>query len=315
MRRAALLAALALPLAGCVTYEVVDHDTYYRRSDGAIVYRGEVYYPETRVLDPYDAWFYGWRGPVVVLDRWHDPWYDPWFDPWFGSRVSVSRWSSGWYWSVGLGWWNPWPYGYGWHGGGWSRPPGGGHRPPPAAAIERPMPKPVVLGSGPTVNLPPRDGPRADGEAVWPRAGGRRQPEPWPGAASPRWQEARPMPRRPVEVPAEVGADRLRRMPEAPVRIERPMQREAPIQAGRPLYREPSVPVERPMPIERPVMAERPMPIERPVMAERPMPIERPVMAERPPAFERPLPAERPAPAWTPSPREERSPEAEERIE
>ena len=296
MRRAALLAALALPLAGCVTYEVVDRDTYYRRSDGAIVYRGEVYYPETRGLDPYDAWFYGWRGPVVVLDRWHDPWYDPWLDPWFGSRVSLSRWSSGWYWSYGLGWWNAWPYGHGWHGGGWygggwSRPPGGGHRPPPAVAVERPMPKPVVLGSGPAVNLPPRDGPRAEGEAVWPRAGGRQQPEPWHGAANPRGPEARPMPRRPVEVPAEAGADRLRRMPEAPVRIERPMQRETPIQAGRPLYREPSVP------------------------AERPMPIERPVMAERPPAFERPLPAERPAPSWTPSPREERSPEAEERIE
>jgi hypothetical protein len=112
------------------------------------------------------------------------------------------------------------------------------------------MPKPVVLGSGPAVNLPPRDGPRADGEAVWPRAGGRQQPEPWQGAANPRWQEARPMPRRPVEVPAEAGADRLRRMPEAPVRIERPVMAERP-----PAF-------ERPLPAERPAPAWTPSPRE-----------------------------------------------------
>lgn len=138
LRRAALLSILALPLTGCVTYQIVDHSGFHRPIDHGFDYR---------FVDPYDRWFYGWRGPRSTWSTF----------PHHGSRWGYSPWAP-WY-VVHL----PRPH----------HP-----RPPRPQLIDpRPMPKPVVRSVGPTTIGPALRGPAIRGEALWPTPRPRSLPE------------------------------------------------------------------------------------------------------------------------------------------
>ncbi len=227
LRRTALLAALALGLSGCVTYEVVEHRHYdavrevapYGRGDayghvggdrGDRRYDGRDRYVDGRAPydlvviddDPYERWFYGWRGygPAWSAYPWHeDRWYgspytrrDGWRTRW---RITYG-WYSGWSLGYGAGWgyspwsYSPWsysPWGYsawaydpwryhggGYYGGGYY---GGGywnHRPrqpqpqQPRPQDPQPMPKPFVRAVGPDTTTPVIQGPMVGGEPLRP---------------------------------------------------------------------------------------------------------------------------------------------------
>ena len=208
LRRTAFLALSSLVLSGCVTYEVVERRVY--REDGSYTrtydpyddgrrYEERRYDRDGRVRryeydapryggyddDPYDRWFYGYRGygsawaldpyfgysrsPVRIVygHRGYRPtWYwSSWYSP---------SWSNRWIWSPS---WNsgyrPWGGGYYGHGWGHGHPPSRPHVPPPPdprPAEPRPMPKPAVRSVGPDVSLPVMTGPSIGGEAVRPMA-------------------------------------------------------------------------------------------------------------------------------------------------
>lgn len=263
------LAALSLPLAGCVTYEVVEtRDGYARYDDRYYVddrydrryddrydsrYESRRPYDDVRYVDPYDQWFYGYRGS------------DPYF---YGSVISYrpsvfghAGWSSSWAWSRGWGYRDPW-YGVGyrdpWYGWGYRSPFYGGgyyvpHRPyrpreeRPRVSEARPMPKPFVRDVGVPTTGPRIDGPAIGGESVWtsprPRMSedgrqrdNRREDMP---------EQFRSKPRVIVtdDAPRAMPSERIRRMPE-------PMQRFEPRNEPQPAVR-----FERPMDrrVERPV--------------------------------------------------------------
>lgn len=194
LRRTATLALLALPLTGCVTYEVVERRLYhedgsYTRIDGPYDegrrYDGRRYaYDDPRSLggrhdDPYERWFYGWRGHGSAWAL------DPYFG--FGSVRYGSRWGRG-YRSPWYAYFPPWGYSSPWgYDAAWGYPPSWGyyapsrpyhpHRPHPhphphphipRPEEARPMPKPVVLGIGPSVDTPVMQGPRVGGEPLRP---------------------------------------------------------------------------------------------------------------------------------------------------
>jgi hypothetical protein len=222
LRRTALFALSSLLLSGCVTYEVVERRVYH--ADGSYTriydphqdgrryedrryddrygpydgrhdrYRDRRYeydrYDGGWDNDPYDRWFYGWRG---------DGWrygsgiaYDPWFG-YGGSTVTIiygngwrgSRWGSSWHRpSFGPSWYGPSWYGstwsspWGWHrpwsgfGPSWGYGPGYGHghvpsRPrPPSPDPIQPRAKPIARSVGPDVVLPVMSGPSIGGEPI-----------------------------------------------------------------------------------------------------------------------------------------------------
>ncbi|HAI58589.1 MAG TPA: hypothetical protein DCM32_01755, partial [Xanthomonadaceae bacterium] len=179
LRRTALFALSSLLLTGCVTYEVVDRGAYFEAGG----------YSDTRysrrvviVDDPYDRWFYGWRGhgPVWVVDPFH---HGHWFGPMHHRR----------------GWGGPSWVGHGWHhGSGWHGGHGGVRQPPPRPVEPRPVPKPPGFGGRPDLGGPVRSGPAIGGEPLRspPRLRDWRDPEPVDGRV-----EARPIARpRPVAV-------------------------------------------------------------------------------------------------------------------
>ena len=231
LRRIALLIALALPLSGCVTYEVVERRVYH--SDGSYTriydpqddgrryeydadgrryeydrYEGGYGYDD----DPYELWFYGWRGPGTVL--YVDPWYDR--GHWFSHRpYSRSGWRSAWSWgwSSHGGWGSSWSGHWGasrpWFGGyspswnhgygyGYGYTPQRPHRPhrprPQQPQVDEPIarPKPSVRAPGGVVGSP-----RLDGAALRPGTPTRpRWDEPDHRQAQPQQEPiARPKPR------------------------------------------------------------------------------------------------------------------------
>ena len=233
LRRTALVAALALPLAGCVTYYEAGGGRYAERAiDSYDRHRG-VRYGTTRdgvpvviVDDPYDRWFYGWRGhgPAWSAYPFHDGrWYG---SVHYGRGWSAARWA-----------WSPWhvPV-WGWGGSGWGGSPWYGHggwhggpvhRPPPRPSEPRPMPKPVAIGGRPDTGGPVRSGPALRGEPLQPLPGPREWRDPEPAAevaipvARPRFEE--PPPR--FEEPPPRFEEPPPRFEEPPPRFEEPPPR------------------------------------------------------------------------------------------
>ena len=201
LRRTALLAVLALPLSGCVTYQVVDRGGFYELQDGLRHVPGHRGHGEYFVHP-------GTHGTLRVIDRWA---VSPWdAGPWGYGPSSRWSWSShvGWGWgsprwagSLGWGWHSPPHWGPGWRRG-WAGPgtvwvvPS----PPPRPVGERPMPKPrPLLIDTPQAFPAPvlRDGPRQGGEARFEEP--RHFEEPTPRFEEPRRFEE-PTPR--FEAPA-----------------------------------------------------------------------------------------------------------------
>lgn len=278
LRRTAVLAVTSLALSGCVTYEVVERRIYHE--DGSYTRIYDPYedgrrYEERRpdryrgYDDPYDRWFYGYRGHGSAWA----------LDPYFGYGGSSVRivYGNGWYRPAGpLSWWSspawsspwgwsPWDYGYG-YGYAPSRP----YHPRPATprpTEPRPMPKPTVRGIGPQVSLPVMSGPSVGGEALRPSAREARWATPESNAAVP---DARP-----VAKPQPVFVDAP---PQEPPRFEpREPERvfERRVEPPRFEPREPERVFERPVeqprfePREEPRFEARPEPREAPEVEER----------------------------------------------
>ncbi|MBS3957860.1 MAG: hypothetical protein KGZ52_00460 [Xanthomonadaceae bacterium] len=261
LRRTALAALLALPLAGCVTYQVVDRGGFYELHDGVRHVPGHA---------GHGAYFLQPARPTVVhgIDRWvHDPWG---FGP--GSHWS---WSShiGWGWgsprwggSLGWGWgwhgaphWSRcgWPHGHCgwpyWHRG-WAGPgtvwvvPAPAPRPDPVRPM--PKPRPMVVEATPVLPAPAfRDGPRQWGEPRRLELPARRFEEPPARFERPQRFEEPPArferPQRFEEPPARF--ERPERFEEPPARFERPerfpeprhIERAEPRLKPRPVFEEP----------------------------------------------------------------------------
>ena len=209
LRRIAFLALSSLALSGCVTYEVVERRVYH--SDGSYTRSYDPYddgrryeYDSPRYGgygdDPYDRWFYGYRGygSVWALDpyfgygsssvrfvyghRGHRPsWYwSSWYSPSWSSRWS---WSPAWY-----SGYRPWGSGYYGHGHGYGYTPSRPDVPrpqQPRPAEPRPMPKPVVRGVGTGDPGPVMVGPSIGGETLRPVTRTRRFEEREPPAPMP----------------------------------------------------------------------------------------------------------------------------------
>jgi hypothetical protein len=216
LRRTALFALSSLLLTGCVTYEVVERRVYHEDGSYSRVYDpyddgrryeydergryGDRRYEYDRYDgnrygsvydDPYDRWFYGWRGDGYRYG--YGSTYDPWFG-YGGSSITIiygsgSRWGSGWhrpwygpswYSSSWHGGYSPWGYGYG-HGYSHGYRPSRPYRPHPQTPHPqepRPMPKPAARSVGPDVAMPVIVGPNIRGEALRPAPRGRRWEEP-----------------------------------------------------------------------------------------------------------------------------------------
>ena len=275
LRRTAFLALSSLVLSGCVTYEVVERRVY--REDGSYTRTYDPYddgrrYEERsydryddrydregRVRryeydapryggyddDPYDRWFYGYRGygsawaldpyfgysgssvRIVYGHRGYRPtWYwSSWYSP---------SWSNRWIWSPS---WNsgyrPWGGGYYGHGYGYGYGRGRGYTPSrphvprpqePRPVEARPMPKPAVRSVGPDVSLPVMTGPSIGGEALRPAAREQHWEQPDQPAAMPEaMPRAKPQPVF-VDAPTqETPMPRFERKPhEEPPRFDEP---------------------------------------------------------------------------------------------
>ena len=269
LRRTAFLALSSLVLSGCVTYEVVERRVY--REDGSYTRSYDPYddgrrYEErsdetydrygearryeydsprygSRYDDPYDRWFYGYRGygsawaldpyfggsrgtTIVYGSRWHRP-------GWYVSSWYAPSWSSGWGW--GPSWYgHSRPWGGGYYGYGYGYTPSRPHNPrphnprPPEA---RPMPKPFVRSVGPDLSLPVMTGPSVGGEALRPTPRERRWEEPGPRAAMP---EATPRAKpQPTFVEADPRVEPVQRFERRP-RVEEPRYQEPRFEAREP---------------------------------------------------------------------------------
>jgi hypothetical protein len=253
LRRTAFLALSSLVLSGCVTYEVVERRVY--REDGSYtrVYDpyedgrryeersydryddryddryGDRYDRDRRVRryeydsprysgyddDPYERWFYGYRGYGSAWDL------DPYFGYSSGSSVRIVYGHRGyrptWYWSswYSPSWSNRWswspswssgyrPWGGGYYGHGYGYGYGYGYTPSrphvprpqePRPMEPRPMPKPAVRSVGLDVSLPVMTGPSIGGEALRPVAREQRWEQPDQPAAMPEaMPRAKPQP-------------------------------------------------------------------------------------------------------------------------
>jgi hypothetical protein len=155
LRRTAFLALMSLALSGCVTYEVVERRVYH--ADGSYTRTYDPYEDGRRYEydspryggydDPYDRWFYGYRG-------YGSAWA---LDPYFSGGGSRWGWSPSWY--------------SGFYGHGYGYTPSRPYHPRPQhprPAEPRPMPKPTVRRIGPDVSLPVMRGPSIGGEALRP---------------------------------------------------------------------------------------------------------------------------------------------------
>ena len=212
LRRTALLSALALPLAGCVTYDVTDRGAYYQVRDGAY------YAPAT----PSRGDYYVDRRPRTVV-RYYDSWGPGPWAPGYGSRWAWSwRVGHGWgYWgpswgsSIGWGWSSSPYWGSRWYGPGWgdSRPGHPWTSRPVHPIRERPLPKPRPIiveppGGTPGPGLPVlREGPRVDGEPRWGGGRGWQEPVIEPEMPSPPPEDTPPPGIPPGDMPPSDGPE------------------------------------------------------------------------------------------------------------